>query len=443
MTGPSPHHAAAQQVLLADTGYDALAELFLGSPAADNDERADDSSKTRSIPAISEPQPARAPQPRLAAPTPGVEIELLLAGHLPIHGSPWPAQYARAVSEQIARPVAMLRLRQHQCSVELFGAAPISPADSPGPVTDLPGAIRAAGAANRWIVLCDESEAHRLARIGGVTHATLLSGANEAAVVAAYRSVKSLACPTSGETPASLRLGVAVVGASDEDANTVVERIAEACSAFLGRNVELAGVVSKLKPTGAVVLFRGSTDLSLEHAAKLILQPAPAAQPAPKTRTDHPRATTSVCSETAVVPPTAAAPNASSAPIEHHAPEPTLYRHIAGLVPLAVRCPEDHSVELAGDREGSLHVLISTAANAERAVERLVAVTAWAKRHLDLIAMAAANVMPLDTRRPPIAHVFTPTPKAVRHLLDAEVKIHALAPVTIDQRTAWCCLELN
>lgn len=438
MTGPSPHHAAASPALLADTGYDALAELFLGGPAADSDERADDSSKTRAFAAPA--TPARAPQPRLAAPPAALDIELLLAGHLPIHGSPWPAQYARAVSEQLARPVAMLRLRQHQCSVELFGAAPGAPANGAAPVTDLPGAIRAAGAANRWIVLCDESEAHRLACLDGVTHATLLSGANEAAVVAAYRSVKSLACPTSGETPASLRLGVAVVGASEDEANTVVERIAEACSAFLGRNVELAGVVSKLKPTGATVLFRGSTDLSLEHAAKLILQPAPAA---PKTRADAPRATTGVCSETTVVPLTAAAPTASSAPIEHHPSEPTLYRHIAGLVPLAVRCPEDHSVELAGDREGSLHVLISTAANAERAVERLVAVTAWAKRHLDLIAMAAANVMPLDTRRPPIAHVFTPTPKAVRHLLDAEVKIHALAPVTIDHRTAWCCLELN
>ncbi len=91
-------------------------------------------------------------------------------------------------------------------------------------------------------------------------------------------------------------------------------------------------------------------------------------------------------------------------------------------------------VELALDASGSLHML--RADSDSRGVERLIAASAWAVKHAALIAAAGCG---MDVNRTPVMHLFTAAPKSVRHLFDADVRVHLLARVGAE----WFCTELN
>ncbi|HVZ94410.1 MAG TPA: hypothetical protein VG797_07865 [Phycisphaerales bacterium] len=514
----------------ADSGFDALAELFLGS---DDGPVPDANGDTATIPAIdpvrpvctsqqsetplapaqpmnipsvaATPHPAAESTPDPESPAAGPQpeppsiaaieqseplrhpmrppmVELLLMGHLPVRGSPWPAQYARELLDLIDAPVLLARLRAGECSVELYGGdrSAIS-----APVDDLDDALALAGAlAQRRLLMCDTRDAAKLADDARITRVTILAGANDAAVAAAYQSIKDILAHRRREH--AISFGIAVVGAGRKEAADAVARVNRACHAFLGTSAELSAVVERMRPTGTLAIFRGSCDLSPARLLTNLLAVPPTVPPqprklpieqrrarvptsiepdiasapvvaAPVAKTDHSQAAsgaapapTPIATESDAKPQTGAA---ASTPRSH---DPELFKHVHGLIPLAFRCPFDQGVELAADRDGTLHILLADEAMplaepsaaqpgdlpAHR-VERLIAVSAWARKHLELIALAAAAIMPIDSVRPPVMHFFTPRPKSVRALLDAEVRLHALAPVHIEQRTAWCCLELN
>lgn len=382
---------------------------------------------------------------------------MLLAGHLPVHGSPWIAQYARAAAEASGAPVALVRRRAGSCTVELFGADHAPPI--PPPVRSdgdpwIPPALAATIA--RWIITGEtEDDALALAEDPRISAATVLSGANDAAVVAAYRAIKAL---IGRRADPALAIRLAVAGATAAEAQSMLARVQQACAAFLGRAVALGPEIARLKPAGGVTIAQRAGATAPGALIDLVAAACPACaaaaasphsapvrapgSPARRDPIDHPAPASA-----APIAASAASPGASpaAAPPAHAVPaEPTLYRHVAGLVPLAARCPDDPGVELAVDREGVLHVLVALGGTPDdRAVERLVAVRAWAARHIELIAMAASGILPIDARRAPVAHAFTARPKEVRRLFDADIRWHALMPVAADHRTVWCCMELN
>lgn len=380
--------------------YDALADLFLSD---------DEPVAARAIPGEL-PRGAKRSEPSRAS------IELLVQGHLPVRAAPWASQYARLRAAALRAPVGLIRMVGGQLAVEVFGTEEtIEPTDEAMRAVE-----RAASASALLIVQLDEVHQAAMAADPRLAAVTVLAGTNEAAVVATYRTLKGLAgvlAPAAAgeaESPPT-DLQVALVTNDDADARDALERLRRAASVFLDRPLALAATVGKIVPTGAIALYRGESSLGPGRLMDLL------AGGAAVTESVEPR----------VEPKVARTPQRAEASSKN---AESLARFVEGLRSLPIRCPDDAMVELALDAGGALHLL--RADSDSRGVERLIAASGWAMKHAALIAAAGCGI---DAKRAPVLHLFTAAPKSVRHLFDADMRVHLLAPVGAE----WFCTELN
>ena len=430
--------------------YDALAELFLGGEPRASRRVGAGSDEPEDAPVEREPEAPPRPQvvvipqagARTAGPAPMEQgtatIEALILGHLPVRSSPWVSQYARARAEQLRRPVCLLRVQGDQASLDIFGASEkVELCPEFGASID-----RAREIAQDWIVQVDELNEPALAADDRLHAITLLTSANETAVIAAYRAIKGLASAQSeggdeqahsgrgvdGEHP-ELRVGI--MGASPAESQAAMARLRNACSVFLGKPLELAASVERVGPSGGVPLYRGMLSTDLPAILTSVSQPTPARAPvtAPATTAEPVREAEPAPVVRAVQAPTDPAAAASE----------SLAEHVPGLTLLAARCPDDSSIELAVDGQGRLNLL--RRGDAPDACQRLMAAVGWAARHAQLIALTAPSATPLDVATPPVGRLFVDDPKAYRPMLDSSVRLHLLARASAD--SPWLCLELN
>src|SRR5690606_23357836 len=137
--------------------------------------------------------------------------------------------------------------------------------------TDLLDAVRHARAlAPEWIVQVDELSEAPLAADDRLSAITLLTSANEAAIIAAYRAIKGLTSAIGEESAietaapdAQPAMRIAIMGASPAEADRALARLRNACSMFLGRPLELAACVERIGPTSAATLYRGAPTVEL------------------------------------------------------------------------------------------------------------------------------------------------------------------------------------
>jgi hypothetical protein len=467
-----------------DDDYDALTDLFLGEvgisrsggPGAVEAEPAAEGGAGRR--GVSEAAAAPVAQavaaPRVEGEGRAAEeaggIEALILGHLPVLSAAWAAQYARTIAEAEGTPVAFVQVRGGHVSVEQIGGE----GGATERAADLAGALeRAAAVTGRWIVRADETDEPSLARLAGVRWLTLLTSADEAAVVSAYRAIKHLApqealasaeeasedqgrARTWGEWPGPA-VRVAVMGAADEAADAAYGKIAAAVRTFLGRPIRRApgaGKIHAARPARS--LFTGRSDLGaagvVEAIEALLLRRrtgggagaarvlAPAAAPV-----------------SSAVPATAGAGGVTAAEPRASAAGRPLARHIAGLGAVDVACPYAPGVEFAVGPEGRLHVLARRESGGGAAgavgVEPLLVASAWAEAHGALLRRVvvgaggggggASEVGGGAGTGRPVAHLFVEEPREVRGLLDTEVRVHLLATVAVGGETAWVCKDLN
>lgn len=391
-------------------------------------------------------------------------IEALVLGHLPVRAGPWVVQYAHATAQQTGKPVALVRFVDGQVLVDLLGLERGgAPRAQPGSLGE---ALRtASGLASRWIVHVDELHEPALAsdlRIGAVT---ILAGANNVAVVAAYRALKEIFLSrkdASGGGDAGAPIRVAIMGAEQTQANAAIEKIQRASQAQLQERVGVAACVERMGPTGSVVVYRGRAEGetprslldSIEGAARGCADrtEAGAGPEAPQagsiesapgddgdawrpTREELEALHSGIGDGPLSDPPAAPVmPGVDGSP-------PMLESFIRGLQPFEARCPDEESVRLAIDHEGALHLLRYDTDG--RGIEPLVAVEAWARKHHRLLGMAAPATTRLRSGAPVRMHLFTDSPKRVRHLLDGRAAVHILAPVRVGGQTGWYCTEMN
>lgn len=386
--------------------YDSLADLFLGDGEL-------------------APEPIRpalvAQESRLGrtANNPVPDIEALILGHLPVLASPWVLQYARHRAAEIGEPVALLRLNSGTASVEIVGTDDVQGAPSP----KLSEAIdRAKMTARRWLIRVDET--NELALAEALTSAppatlTLLTGADDTAVAACYRTLKSLAEAIVGAAEDMPTTRVVVMGANADAAASAGRKIRQAATTFLGLPPELAQPVPRMVPARALNLYRGQTDQSAESLLALV-----------RTPTEAPRR--SLAAATSTPPP---------APPSSRTPPPTQADALASLLPglrsLSARSPVAQSVELASDAEGRLHLLARADAPdaCPAAAADLTAAAAWAQTHARLLGAAEPSIR---TAEAPPLHLLTPTPRAARALVGTTIRVHALAHAN----GAWASVEL-
>lgn len=385
-----------------DAELDGLADLFLG-PRADGRPAA---------------RPAEVGSSNSARPSPA--LEGLVLGHLPVFAAAWPAQYARQRAEESGHPVAIVRLASGTLTVELIGCGDASGAA----LDDWERALGCAVASAPLLLLrVDEPAEAELASLGGLTALRLLTGADDAAVVACYRKLKGLAASAELAGGALPRLGLAVLGATPERGVDAHGRIVRAARAFLEADLEAPVVVERIAPTGSTLLYRGSPAITLADLAFALgraMAPEARAARAPEApEGPSPGAERRPASE----------PRAAGAP-EHSAGSPpgeSPIGLVGGLTPLETRCPHADRVELGADAAGRLHLVAALleehpALSSRRSLRDLLRAAAWARENARLLAKAEPSLS--DMRGEPLLHLVTDRADAARALLSTPVRVH-------------------
>lgn len=435
--------------------YDVLRDLFLGAeePAAAN--------IPPSPPAAQPPVPIVASQTaEVAARTP--LIDGLILGHLPVLQSAWVMQYARDTASQRGGPIALLRVRADETTLDLVGPAHSLPQNS-----SFDDALSAAVVvAKGFIIRVDATNEPALAGLDQLDAITLLTGADEVAILASYQTIKKL-FPASDESGPEARL--AIMGASPEKALEAASKLERTAAAFLDRPVTISACVTRIGPGKTSLLFRGKVDGGVGELVGRIrqamlpkpaptpilppLQPLPTLQPKAFDEDPSPLpvdapapSAASVVSrlghiqtETPATPPVTIAP-------DHPADARPLSAHLKGLTHTSIVCPYNAKVEFALDVSGGLHLLayVDSGGSIDGAVASLAGAGGWTKSHLPLISLAMkAQGLRVDERAPPMMHLLAPTFKAGRGLSDAGIHLHVLARVEIEGRKGWFCTEIG
>jgi hypothetical protein len=169
-------------------------------------------------------------------------VEVALVGHLPVMGGLWITQYADHVARQRG-PTALVRLERGQVTVELLRAS--GPRPGLESVASLDEALRLlAAAATHWI-LCPQGEAVFEGPFPGDS-LTLLTGGDEAATVAAYRIVKSLAERWHHAGWPVPPIGLVVLGAPPDRVVDVAEKLDRTTKAFLDVDLRVATELQRM-----------------------------------------------------------------------------------------------------------------------------------------------------------------------------------------------------
>jgi len=172
-----------------------------------------------------------------AGPAKSASIELLIVAHLPVRGGLWLTPYADAVA-RTGGPVALVRLDgEHPTLQQLRGAEPTG-----APPTDL--TLREAigelmPSTPAWIVRAPAKTSATKMLQAGADRITILTSADDAAVVAAYQAIKNLLDDFDADVGCLPPIGVAVVGADEEKARDMVARLNATAEAHLGITVPM------------------------------------------------------------------------------------------------------------------------------------------------------------------------------------------------------------
>ena len=215
------------------------------------------------------------------------EVAVAVAGHLPVSAGLWLAQ----LSDRLARdqgPTGLVRFVAGQVHVEVFRGGRVG---EPAEPIDLREALEiSTRLARRWIVVPESSASPGQVLRAGRDGVLLLTGADEAAVVAAYRLIKALAEEAMVEGRAIPPISVGVLGAGDvqvADAMTKLNRTAEA---FLAMGLPLTVAMPRMEPLESTLRFMlpGSRTITFEDVPALLREMLRATPPAAASREHRP-----------------------------------------------------------------------------------------------------------------------------------------------------------
>lgn len=398
-----------------DGGYDALAELFLGD-----------------VP-TSTVAPGRTPVSTAASNgthTQGsLTVQALVLGHVPTMAAAWMKQTARSHAESTGRPVALLRLVGGEATLEVVGQVV-------GPQRSLPDALRAVlPVVGTLFIRADDRHEPTLVR-SGVDGVLLVTSADEAGIVGAYRTLKGLLPAHEHATLPPVKL--AIVGATAERAGPAAERLSKAVRTFLSHPIEVQTAIPRVNATPGVppsLVFQGPAS---EDVVREVLGQVTGARETP---------VTSLIAEPLPEPHPLPEPIEPAPQDLLEAPEAKAARSAAPAVPadlidLGSLCPWTPTVHIAMDRSGGVHVCArcDAAASGHDLTGQLALAATWAEEHHAVLGALAERVAAgLDRTRPIARHVMLQNPKAVRTLLSAGLTVHLTLP-TPDGAWSVCSL---
>ncbi|MEZ6163261.1 MAG: hypothetical protein R3B67_02375 [Phycisphaerales bacterium] len=383
---------------------------------------------------------------------PNAQVEVIVLGHLPVRATLWARQYACSSAKASGEVVALVRAASGSTAIDLItGREPVNASGS----ADLQGALETIHeTAERVVLRVDERHEPELLDRPEVGMITVLTGADEAAVVASYRLIKTI--------DASLRdrfevdedgpmLRIAVMGAGLEQAEDARYKLQNAVDSFIERPVEIVIGSARIDATGTTNIFRDTVAhhggelidglVALAHrvemespAAVVETRPIDAgevrgrrADSAPRPHRDEPRESLR---------------DVSSSPDVRDG----LCALIEGVRPIETRCPKAPGVEMGTDEQGRLH-LLACDADCEEALERLYVAQSWARDHLGLLLRAEPGLrIPCSdpmAESDAVMHLMSYEPAALQRLYDTRVRMYALARVRVGGVIAQVATPLN
>jgi hypothetical protein len=248
--------------------FDDLADLFLtpeeefgAAPSAESSAAADAMRRDGTLPAVT----------------------VAVAGHLPVSAGLWLAQ----LSDRLARdqgPTGLVRFVAGQVHVEVFRAGR---SGEPAEPLDLRDALElATRLARRWIVVPEASASPGQVIRAGRDGVLLLTGADEAAVVAAYRLIKALAEEAMVEGRAIPPISMGVLGAGDVQVADAMTKLNRTSEAFLAMGLPLTLAMPRMEPLESTLRFMlpASRTVTFEDVPALLRELIQATPPASKTR---------------------------------------------------------------------------------------------------------------------------------------------------------------
>ncbi len=471
---PCSHRPSIRLTGTEQSEHDALAELFLGDAPfapAPMDPRGPGSGST---PAASTRHPAETERGRFegtavraATHTPADEaeegrplVELVILGHLPVRASLWVRQYACLSARKRNETVALVRAAGGSVAIDVITGRDTAQIE---PVDDVEtGVTIARHAAARVVLRVDETAEPELLERAGLDEVTILTASDEAAVVASYRLIKTLAAALDDrlDPEAGPRLRVAVMGNPGPEIEAARQKIAKACKAFLDRPIEILDASGRIDATGTVTVCRSDETHAAEYALGVLLGSRGGATPAQAVPASVLRLTEDTPAEEAIAPEpqtevvVTAQRAPAGTPADDRIVEPRITRLreplaclIEGLRPIEARCPAAPGVELACDDEGRLHAVATDDQGAGEAVAALLTASAWARANLALLIRAEAGVAmpsndPRDDHDTPL-HLLARRPSAARSVLDTDVVVYALASVIAGGEEIMVATALN
>lgn len=424
----------------------------------------------------------------LSTPTTATGVaEAVVLGNLPGMSGPWLTQYGQLLAQQDGH-VAILHLRDDHLDLELIEPTDhrATTAQSNGERRPTPAfRIPPGGFGQRDLIDVLELLAgsptspvrtflvHLDASPGALSYLldfeywTLLSGADDAAIVAGYRLLKQLL--ESDERVARAHVGLMVVGSDRTAGQSAARKLRAAVANFLHAPLELIGYQQKMVPARCRTLgsFGNLPELWPRLTAWLNALQPPAAQPAAA----HEEATANKLPPLQQPVQVAAQPAATAEPrraepqpaetagrdFDAQAQEIDLFAlidsdhrttaSIPGGIALEARCPSQPDTQLALDAAGRLHLLHrhdsadGDPPTPKEAIVELVAVRDWARQHRQLLQLTERGRR-FDPDTDPILHLFTDRADLSVNLvarLGGLLKLHLLRDVAIgDTHTLFC-----
>lgn len=402
-------------------------------------------------------KPAEAVGPIETGSDGSLTLDILLIGHLPVLANAWVAtavQYLTDHGNDNSQCLVFLCPENERVArldlCTAFGADHPSPADhlhfNGATLRNAVDSLAHAAPDRLLVQLSEPDEALELGATLQVRRIILLTGADQAAIVAAYRLLKRLAMPppTSDRLP---HLSLLVAGCDRQRATDAVARLTNTVSVFLQQKLELIGAIETIRTTRIRTLRRYEiggrferwlvNDLTRMQPLEITVKANAlgarlngANGAVHQIRTDPPKGNGSIphtptpnIKPLGATEPTSAHGTASARSASH----PTsLGPLVKGLQPLPVSCPYATGVDFAVDHVGHIHVLTRDAGYHEApAVERLLLAGDWARDHRQLLNLLDSRVsLAQDTI---VRHLFiTDLGRRQRLLTDTHIRFHLL-----------------
>ncbi len=363
--------------------------------------------------------------------TVNASIDLLLLGHLPVQGGLWLIPYAGRESQ--GGLGALVRMHDDTVDFAIVGDCDldITKCESLEEALDLVGSL-----VTNWMVQ-PSSDADTTALLHcDADRITLLSGADQAAVVGAYRLLKGLVT-ASGEGEEAPPMHLVIVGTEDRAASDAAKRIVQTAHHQLGVQLTVGqplpamGSGSRVASQTSYQRTSGIVDIlsRIRSAARGTTEEKEPSIPL----TERPV----VLIEEPVEESAKIAEPIKSDMSELETHRPSLASFVEGLIGLKPRCPEHEEVELAIDTLGRLHVL----ADAEDFRDASI-VASWVVRNHKLISMACGGVE-INSSLLPKQHIFTPKAVSVADLHGTDLALHLLAEVEVGGNRGLFSTPLN